>query len=155
MHVKPTPAASYNPRRNSRRWSRGDRLKIIGILLAAALALGGCATNQPIHEVVEAPFDLPVGKPLTMGEISKAIVNAGSSLGWSMQPTAPGRISGRLALRTHVAEIDVEHDTARYSIKYRDSSNLEAKGGSIHSEYNRWIGNLDKAIRSYVQNAGG
>ena len=47
-------------------------MKIIGVLLAAALALGGCATNQPIH-----------------------------------------------------------------------------------SEYNRWIGNLDKAIRSYVQNAGG
>jgi hypothetical protein len=124
-------------------------------VLAAALALGGCATNQPIQDVVEASFDLPLGKPLSMGEISKAIVNAGSSLGWSMQSTAPGRISGRLALRSHVAEVDVEHDTARYSIKYRDSSNLEAKGGSIHSEYNRWIGNLDKAIRSYVQNAGG
>ena len=105
--------------------------------------------------MVEAPFDLPAGKPLSMGEISRAIVDAGGSLGWSMQPTAPGKISGRLALRSHVAEIDVEHDSRSFSIKYRDSSNLEAKGGLIHSEYNRWIGNLDKAIRSYVQNSGG
>lgn len=125
------------------------------MLATATLTLAGCATTQPIHDVVEAPFDLPAGKPLPMSVISKAILDAGSSLGWSMQPTAPGRISGRLLLRTHVAEIEVAHDTVSYSIKYRDSSNLEAKDGSIHSEYNRWIGNLDKAIRSYVQSAGG
>jgi hypothetical protein len=117
--------------------------------------LAGCASTEPIDNVVEAPLGIPAGKALSMGEISKAIVNAGHSLGWSMQATAPGRISGRLALRTHVAEIDVEHDTRSYSIKYRDSNNLEAKGGLIRSEYNRWISNLDKAIRSYVQNAGG
>lgn len=117
--------------------------------------MAGCATIEPIDNVVEAPFGLPAGKTLSMGEISKAIVNAGHSLGWSMQPTAPGKISGRLALRTHVAEIDVEHSTRSYSIRYRDSSNLEAKDGLIHSEYNRWIGNLDRAIRSYVQNSGG
>ena len=131
-------------------------MRVIGSLLgAAALALAGCATTQPIDDVVEAPFGLPAGKTLSMGEISKAIVNAGHSLGWSMQPTAPGKISGRMALRTHVAEIDVEHNTRSYSIRYRDSSNLEAKDGLIHSEYNRWIGNLDRAIRSYVQNSGG
>ena len=133
----------------------GDALRIIGVLLATALTLAGCATIQPIHDVVEAPFELPAGKPLPMGVISKAILDAGSSLGWSMQPTAPGKLSGRLALRSHVAEIDVEHNTRSYSIKYRDSSNLDAKGGLIHSEYNRWIDNLDKAIRSYVQSAGG
>jgi len=127
----------------------------MGILLVAAFGLGGCATIQPIADVVDAPFALPAGKPLSMGEISRAIVDAGHSLGWSMQPTAPGKIAGRIALRAHVAEIEVEYDTRSYSITYRDSSNLEAKDGLIHSEYNRWIGNLDKAIRSYVQNAGG
>ena len=116
--------------------------------------MAGCASTEPIENVLEAPLGIAAGKALSMGEISKAIVNAGHSLGWSMQPTAPGKISGRLALRTHVAEIDVEHDTRSYSIRYRDSSNLEAKDGLIHSEYNRWIGNLDKAIRNYVQNAG-
>ena len=117
--------------------------------------MAGCASTEPIENVLEAPLGIAAGKALSMGEISKAIVNAGHSLGWSMQPTAPGKISVRLALRAHVAEIHVEHDTRSYSIKYRDSSNLEAKGGLIHSEYNRWIGNLDKAIRSYIQNAGG
>ena len=48
-------------------------------------------------------------------------MRAGSQLGWQMQPTGPGRISGRLALRTHLAVVDIEHDTKSYSIKYRDS----------------------------------
>jgi hypothetical protein len=128
----------------------------IGILLgAAALMLAGCASNQPINNVVNAPLVYPQGKSLTMGEVSKAVVAAGTGLGWQMQPTAPGKISGRLVLRTHVAEVDVEHNTKSYSIKYRDSQNLEARDGMIHKAYNGWIENLDKAIRSNVEAAAG
>jgi hypothetical protein len=132
-------------------------MRLIGIVLAAAtLALaGGCATTQPINNVVNAPFTLPADKPLTMTQISRAIVVAGNQLGWQMQPVGPGKITGRLARRTHVADVDIEHDTKSYSIKYRDSQNLDAKDGMIHKNYNGWIENLDKAIRTQVQNAGG
>ena len=130
-------------------------MRIIGIVLAAAtLALAGCAGTQPINNVVNAPFTLPPGKTLTMTQIQRAIVVAGTQLGWQMTPTAPGKVTGRLALRTHVADVDVEHDTKSYSIKYRDSQNLNAKDGMIHKNYNGWIENLDKAIRTQVQNAG-
>lgn len=130
-------------------------MRIIGILLAAAaLAFAGCANKQPINNVVNAPFTLPPGKSLTLNQIQRAIVVAGTQLGWQMTPTGPGRVTGRLALRTHVADIDVEHDTKSYSIKYRDSQNLDARDGMIHKNYNGWIENLDKAIRTQVQNAG-
>jgi hypothetical protein len=82
-----------------------------------------------------------------MAEVQQAILRAGTQLGWQMQPEAPGRISGRLALRTHLAQVDIEHDTKSYSIKYRDSTNLMAGDGMIHRNYNGWIQNLEKAIR--------
>lgn len=130
-------------------------MRIIGIVLAAAtLALSGCAGTQPINNVVNAPFNLPPGKNLTMTQIQRAIVVAGTQLGWQMTPTGPGKVTGRLALRTHVADVDVEHDTKSYSIKYRDSQNLNARDGMIHKNYNGWIENLDRAIRTQVQNAG-
>jgi hypothetical protein len=127
-------------------------MRLAGILLAtAALVFAGCSTTQPIHNVQNAPFVLPSGKSLTMSAASKAIAQAGASLGWQMEMAGPGRLGGRLALRQHVAVIELEHDTKSYSIKYRDSTNLEARDGTIHKAYNVWIENLDKAIRNQIQ----
>jgi hypothetical protein len=100
--------------------------------------------------VQNAPVIPPPGKNLTMTEVNNAIMRAGSQLGWQMQPTGPGRISGRLALRTHLAVVDIEHDAKSYSIKYRDSQNLNFADGQIHKNYNGWIQNLDKAIRAQL-----
>jgi len=122
-------------------------MRIVSMLLtAAAFALAGCAT-KPIYNVHNAPIVVSSGKTLSMSEVQLAIVRAGTQLGWQMQPEAPGRITGRLALRTHAAVVDIEHDTRSYSIKYRDSTNLNAGDGMIHSNYNGWIQNLEKAIR--------
>jgi hypothetical protein len=128
-------------------------MRLAGIRLAAAalVFVVGCATTQPIHNVQNAPLVLPSGKSLTMSDVSKAITQAGTSLGWQMEAAGPGRLAGRLALRSHIAVIDVEHNTKSYSIKYRDSTNLDARDGMIHKAYNVWIENLDKAIRNQMQ----
>jgi hypothetical protein len=126
-------------------------MKSIGILVAAAalVFLGACGQTQPIYNVESAPIILPPGKKQpTMNEVTTAIMRAGTRLGWTMAPEGPGRLSGRIALRTHTAVIDVDHTTKSYTIKYRDSSNLDARDGMIHRNYNGWIQNLDKAIRS-------
>jgi hypothetical protein len=125
-------------------------MKFLGIVVAAAslVFIAGCGTTvQPIYNVQSAPLTAPAGKTLSMTEVQQAILRAGTQLGWQMQPERPGRISGRLALRTHLAVVDIEHDTKSYSIKYRDSTNLEARDGMIHRNYNGWIQNLEKAIR--------
>jgi hypothetical protein len=127
-------------------------MRFVGILLAAAaIALGGCATTQPIHNVQNAPIILSSAKNASMNDITGAIYRAGTQLGWQMQNEGPGRITGRLALRTHLAVIDIEHDTKSYSIKYRDSTNLDARDGMIHKNYNGWIQNLDKAIQNHLR----
>jgi hypothetical protein len=123
-------------------------MRFFGILAAAAtLFVAGCGTTQPIYNVQSAPITGPGAKTLSMTEVQQAILRAGTQLGWQMQPERPGRISGRLALRTHLAVVDIEHDTKSYSIKYRDSTNLDARDGMIHRNYNGWIQNLEKAIR--------
>lgn len=127
-------------------------MRLVGILIAAAaLTLGGCANQQPIHNVTSAPIILPPGKSVRMNDVTTAIMRAGTQLGWQMQPEGPGRLTGRIALRAHLAVIDIEHDTKSYSIKYRDSTNLDARDGMIHKNYNGWIQNLDKSIRAQLQ----
>jgi hypothetical protein len=121
----------------------------VGMLVAAVVFAAGCSTtSHPIYNVENAPIILPPGKSASMQQITTAIMRAGTRLGWQMQPEGPGRIAGRIALRTHTAVIDVEHNTKSYSIKYRDSTNLNAADGMIHRQYNNWIQNLDKNIRA-------
>jgi len=122
-------------------------MRLIGILIAAsALALGACAAGQPIYNVEQAP--IVAQKSLSMNDVRTAIIRAGSGLGWTMAPEAPGRIKGTLNVRQHMAVVDITHDTKSYSIKYRDSQGLHAKDGTIHKNYNGWVQNLDKRIRN-------
>jgi hypothetical protein len=123
-------------------------MRLIALFVAAAaLVFAGCATTQPIYNVEKAPIVGPAGKTLSMTEVQQSIMRAGTQLGWQMQAVGPGRISGQLALRTHLAVVDIEHDTKTYSIKYKDSTNLDARDGMIHRNYNGWVQNLEKAIR--------
>ena len=125
-------------------------MRVIGILVAAAaIALGACTTRgHPVYNVANAPIVLAPGKSANMTQVSSAIMRAGARLGWQMNPEGPGKITGRINVKNILAVIDVEHDTKSYSIKYRDSSGLNAENGTIHQRYNGWIQNLDRNIRA-------
>jgi hypothetical protein len=99
--------------------------------------------------VTGAPIQSSKPKPST-DEIRQAIVRAGAGLGWEMKPDRPGHITGRLALRTHVAVVDIDYTQTEYSIKYRESTNLDHSDGKIHRNYNGWIQNLDKGIKTQL-----
>ena len=122
---------------------RGTRFLIIA---AAALFLTAC-TTRPIYNVSQAPISASKASP-SMDEIQKAIVRAGIALGWQMTPDRPGHVLGRIALRNHVAVVDIDYNQTSYSIKYKESTNLDYNGAQIHKNYNGWVQNLDKAIRT-------
>lgn len=125
--------------------------KFGGILaVAASLFLAACAT-QPVLNVTGAPIAANKPNP-GMDDVRLAIVRAGSGLGWQMNADRPGHVTGRLLLRTHMAVVDVDYTQTIYSIKYRESTNLDYDGGNIHRNYNGWIQNLDKAIKVQLQN---
>ena len=122
------------------------------VLAVLVLVLfGACATNQPVFNVTQAPVSANKSNP-SLDEIRQAIVRAGAGLGWQMSADRPGHITGRLPLRTHVAVVDVDYTQTLYSIKYRESTNLDYDGSNIHRNYNGWIQNLDRAIKVQLLN---
>jgi PBP1b-binding outer membrane lipoprotein LpoB len=123
-------------------------LTLISAILLAAL-LSGCRT-APVHNVTNAPVAISKVK-YQQDDVRKAILRAGGTLGWQMRDQSSGHIVGTLSLRSHVAVVDVHYDTSNYSIKYKDSTNLKYDGTSIHSNYNGWVENLDRAIRAQLQ----
>lgn len=123
--------------------------KVMGGALVAVLLVAGCKT-APIYNVKDAPVNVPAGKQATMESVEQAIIRAGNGLGWQMKAEKPGLIVGTLNLRTHTAVVDIPFSASAYSIVYRSSVNLNQQGDNIHSNYNGWVQNLDKAIRSQL-----
>jgi len=119
------------------------------LIPAIVLLLVACRAAAPIYEVQNAP--VVAARAVSMTEVEQAIRVAGGSLGWDMRSRAAGHLEGVLALRTHRAVVDIKYDTNSFSIKYKDSSNLDYTGSTIHQNYNGWVQNLDKAIRSAVR----
>jgi hypothetical protein len=110
----------------------------------------GCAP-VPIRNVDKAPVVTGAKSP-SLADIGEAIKRAGVGLGWAMKEQQPGKIVATLALRTHLAVVNIDYDTAAYSINYADSSELkyDAAKGTIHKNYNGWIQNLNNAIRAQL-----
>lgn len=122
----------------------------LGSALCLALALGGCARTAPILELRDVPATTASGKVPTASQIRNAIITAGTSLGWRIADAGPGRLEGTLSLRTHTAVVDIPYSFAGYSIRYKRSENLNEGGGQIHSNYNGWVQNLDRTIRTEI-----
>ena len=119
----------------------------VAAVFVTVLSVAACAPVQ-VHNVVDAPVVIYTDS-VTLGEVRDAVIRAGASLGWIMVEEEAGLVRGTLKLRSHVAIVDVAFDTSEYSIDYVDSTNLDYSeaNGTIHMNYNRWIENLDKAIR--------
>lgn len=125
-------------------------MKNIMLIGLAVLLLAGCATPHAVKNVTAEPVVGPGGRTVSMDEVGKAILRAGGTLGWQMKQMEPGYIVGTLKLRSHVAVVDIRYTTKHYSITYKDSTNLDYDGTNIHRNYNGWISNLDRAIKTQL-----
>jgi hypothetical protein len=127
--------------------------KLFAIVLLAGLSLAiatGCRTSTPIYNVQDATIVTNSDKPASATDVKKAILRAGTSLGWNMKEEKPGHIIGTLHLRTHMAQIDIKYNPSSYSITYRDSQNLNYDGTNIHGNYNGWVQRLQQNIQSQM-----
>lgn len=122
-------------------------LRIAVAVAAAALLVTACQT-VPIQNVTDAPVATPTGKHLSASQVRSAIMTAGTALGWRVTDEGPGRLQGALNLRGHTAVVEIPYSATKYSIVYKSSENLEASGGNIHKNYNGWVQNLDRQIRT-------
>lgn len=120
------------------------------IFIALGIVLLTACTSAPIKEV--SSERITTTRPVSLDDVTKAIVTAGGTLGWQMDVLSPGKILGTLKLRSHLAKVDITYDTQTYNIKYKDSTNLDYTGTTIHRNYNGWIQNLDNAIKTQLNN---
>lgn len=118
-------------------------LKLSALLLITSFITTGCGTG-PIYNVQYSKIDNQQSSEV----VYTAIKEAGQSLGWKITNIKPGVAEGKLYLRTHLAVVRINYSNTAYSIHYVRSENLnynpEAK--KIHTNYNGWIQNLEKAI---------
>ena len=118
------------------------------LILFVSLSLAfiaGCR-SAAVYNVDDAAVVTSVDK-YSAQDVKKAIMRAGGSLGWMMKENGPGKIVATLNIRKHMAKIDIDYSTKSYSIRYKDSQNLNYDGTNIHSNYNGWIQRLNDNIQ--------
>lgn len=123
--------------------------KILHLATAAVLALAALGAqargNVAIvnHEAI--PATTASGKPASAEQIRSALVTAGGPRGWQITPAGPGKALAVLNVRgKHTVSADIAYASGQYSIKYRDSSNMnhDAAANTIHPKYNAWVQTL-------------
>ncbi|HEX4327409.1 MAG TPA: hypothetical protein VH105_11355 [Burkholderiales bacterium] len=123
--------------------------KLVAALFCAVM-LGAC-TSQPIYSVPEQPISTNV-KNAGLKDVHLAIVRGATHLGWVLKEQGPNSVLATLDLRTHQAVVEIAYNTKTYSIAYKESSNLNYDGKSIHRNYNGWVHRLQDSINVELNN---
>ncbi len=114
-------------------------------LVAVSFLLTACGV-KPVHEVESkiVPSNIK-----SAAQVKQAIQRAGIGLGWIIKEVDGDTLEGILLLRTHMAKITIPYNKSEYSLLYKSSEKLDydQEAKTIHSNYNGWIMNLDRAIQ--------
>ena len=125
--------------------------KFLVLIVVSVLLIAGCRSN-PVQNYDNAMVGMTAsGKELSLADVKKAIIAGGAMRGWAFEEVGDSHLVGTLMVRKHVAVIDVTYDTKSYSIKYKDSQNLNYDGSNIHSNYNSWVMNLKQSIDTQLR----
>ncbi len=116
---------------------------IMLMLLVTTFALMGCKKNPPINNPL---VGINTSKALTQDEVRLAIITACPRTHWVAKDIKPGEIEATVHVRSHTAVVTISYNAKEYHIKYKSSTNLHAKDGTIHKNYNGWIDNLRRNI---------
>jgi hypothetical protein len=124
-----------------------QKLFIIALSLTMTM-LVGCRSDA-VYNVEDAAVVSSVDN-VSLDAVKKAIMRAGGGLGWVMKDAGAGKMIGTLSLRKHVAVVDIDYSTKSYSIRYKDSQELNYDGTNIHKNYNGWVQNLQRGIQTQL-----
>jgi hypothetical protein len=159
--------------------------KTVGsLLLAASLALAApsvwAGRTAPLENIPSQPVLRLDGKPLGLAAVRKVIIAGATSKGWQVQPVNGHAIQATLDVRRHKAVVLISYSAKDYSIKYKNSAELNyvsadtvladndavkeimekreadktvlVSGELIHPNYNAWVKELSQAIATAASN---
>ena len=121
---------------------------VLTALVFAFASPGHAARSVPIQSYGNA--NLSTYGVFTAAQVGNAIISAGASIGWQMNKVSPELITATVMERGHSVTVDIQYSAKEYTIKYRDSVNMRAEGGKIHSSYNRWVERLQRNIDAQI-----
>ena len=111
------------------------------------------AKTQPLYN--PDPIEVPAGK--SAEQVRMAVRKALIRYDFSIKEIGPGHVEGKHVKHSksleHTAVVTVKYDTRSVRITYKDSKDLnyDASKQVIHGTYNRWIRNLEKYTRAYLE----
>lgn len=137
------------------------------LLLAVSLCLAAGAANAQRSPVPVINYENQVwtradSKALTSEQVKQGIVKAiqehkaEGSYPWQLDSAADGKVGASVHVRgKHTVRVLVTFTQDKFSVNYLSSDNMkEGKDESgkeiIHPFYNRWAGDLTKAIRDQL-----
>lgn len=117
------------------------------MIMSLTLATG-CMRQATLQNPTNLPVSSAIGQSLGEAQVKQAILAAAKEKGWVARELSPGVISASLAVRSHMAEVQIPYSGSNYSIIYKNSSNLDYKASdqTIHNQYNNWVNYLRQAI---------
>lgn len=118
------------------------------ILVLSLMLVPGCMRQASLLNPSNLPVVSATGQSLSEAQVKQAILAGAKDKGWIARELSPGVISASLAVRSHLAEVEIPYSGSSYSIRYKNSSNLDYKAGdqTIHNQYNNWVNYLRQAI---------
>ena len=118
----------------------------LAAILLAGIALAQPLGDQPPHDYVDVRLHPRFA--FSPEKVRESIIIAGARRNWMFEDAGPGHLVGTLYVRTHLIMVDISYTGERYSILYKDSTNMRYRNGLIHSNYNRWVRELSEAFTS-------
>jgi hypothetical protein len=142
---------------------------LAAVLLALVLgvsALGAYArTLVPIINYENESWSRPDNKALTADQVTQAIRaaivehKAEGKYPWEVEPRSDGKLMAKVIVRDkHIVRVLITPTATTFSAVYFSSSDMKAGKDAagaevIHPFYNRWAGDLVKAIKAKLSKA--
>jgi hypothetical protein len=118
-------------------------------LCLALFALNAQAKNlEPMGNFENQPATTGSGKQATVQQITQALSTAGAPRGWQVTQIAPGQLVANVNVRNkHTVSVDILVTPGLYSIRYKNSTNMNYDGVQINPHYNKWLQMLSEDTR--------
>ena len=123
------------------------------LALACVTLFAGAAQasrTEPVYNVQNHPIPIAVQK-LSLDEIGRNIVQAGTPRHWRFEAIKPGEMNATYDNGKHSATIKISYTQKAFSITLVSTVNLLQEGNEVHRTYNHWVRNLEKDIEDRFQ----